>query len=275
MQLNSIYLYPNKVDVYTNFATEWIVERYRKVYNRNLKIHLGVDNRIDFQLRNSDQKSVSIDNTYLVFNIVDHDSQELIYQKDCIKLSDDLSKNLKGRYYITLTRDELLSFDPGAYQYSIVIETRTYIDEVNYTVDSKSITYTDSQYDAIGIIEVIGDVYGNIIESTVVREFNYVNPFTQGSDVPKWYESSIIDAHPQTTTPQSIHTFQIYLTNYQGSVIIQGSTEPQGATPHKWIDLETISPSSSIEYINIVGRWNWFRIKHIPISGSLDKILYR
>jgi hypothetical protein len=69
MQLNSVYLYPNKVDVFTNLGA-WKTERYRRVYNRNLKIYRSVDNRIDFQVRNSDEKATSIENYYIVFKLI-------------------------------------------------------------------------------------------------------------------------------------------------------------------------------------------------------------
>jgi hypothetical protein len=59
MQLGSVYLYPNRLDVYTNFD-DWVHERNRKVYQRNLKVYRGVDNRIEFRVKTSDQKVVNI-----------------------------------------------------------------------------------------------------------------------------------------------------------------------------------------------------------------------
>jgi len=78
-----------------------------------------------------------------------------------------------------------------------------------------------------------------------------------------------------TTAVSSIHTFQFYSLDYEGSVIIQGSLDTQGATPHTWTDIDTFTITSENEYRNIEGKWNWFRIKHIPTSGSIDKVLYR
>jgi hypothetical protein len=60
MQFNPVYLYPNKVDVFTTPSDIWSTERYRRVYNRNLKIFRGVDNRIDIQVRNSDKKPATL-----------------------------------------------------------------------------------------------------------------------------------------------------------------------------------------------------------------------
>ena len=66
MQFNPVYLYSNKLDVFTSPSDSWSIERYRRVYNRNLKIFRGVDNRIDIQVRNSDQKASNIIGQYII-----------------------------------------------------------------------------------------------------------------------------------------------------------------------------------------------------------------
>ena len=75
MQLISVYLYPNKIDVFTNASAAWQTKRYRRVYNRNIKIYRGVDNRIDLQVRNSDEKAADTTGSTLVFNLVERETQ--------------------------------------------------------------------------------------------------------------------------------------------------------------------------------------------------------
>jgi hypothetical protein len=48
------------------------------VYNRNLKIFRGVDNRIDIQVRNSDQKASNIAGSTLVFNLVNQATKDFV-----------------------------------------------------------------------------------------------------------------------------------------------------------------------------------------------------
>ena len=264
MQFNPVYLYSNKLDVFTNPLASWQTERYRRVYNRNLKIYRSVDNRIDLQVRNSDQKASNITGSTLVFNLVTRETQDLILQKDCT--SQDL---LSGKVFVTLTELDMLDIDPGFYNYSIVKEVRETVDSTDYKVTSRIPMYMDSQYGTIGTIEVSGDVSGAIDKSVVVDKFNYTNPFTQGDETPKFYISSIIDARPTINTANSLHTFQFYHTNYVGSVTIQGNIDEQGATPreNKWTDITTVDLSSE-KYKNVVGKWNWFRIKHVPLGTS-------
>ena len=275
MQFNPVYLYVNKLDVFTTPTDTWSTERYRRVYNRNLKIFRGVDNRIDIQVRNSDQKASNIAGSTLVFNLVSQNTKDLVLQKDFTGM--DLAT---GKVTIIVTADELLDLDIGFYNYSIVKEVRSTVDSTDYVVNSKMPLYMDSQYATVGTLEITGDVYGGVANSLVVDTFNYTNPFTQGATEPfPFYTSAIIDAAPNTSPAYPIHTFQFYSTNYTGTVEIQASLESQGATPRdtKFSTVATVDLANE-KYKNVTGKYNWFRIKHIPATnntGTVDKILYR
>lgn len=278
MQLIPVYLYPNRITAYT--SSSWTNERVRRVYNRNLKIYLGADNLIEFQIKNGDQKPISIANSYIVFSMFSNDSNRLLVEKDCTVLSTS-----QGRISTNLSEKELYDINLGFYSYSLVQEFRTYTGD-DYVVTSSKPLYIDEQYGAYSTIEVVGDVKGNIRPSTVVSEFNYNNPAALGETNPKFYTSSIINANPNITNPQSLHTFQIFMNNYSGELKIQGSIS-EGGNPKVWTDLvneddssSTISLTSQNEpiYKNVKGKFNWFRIIHTPSSsnlGSLDKIVYR
>ena len=275
MQFNPVYLYVNKLDVFTTPTDTWSTERYRRVYNRNLKIFRGVDNRIDIQVRNNDQKASNIVGSTLVFNLVSQDTKHLVLQKDFTAM--DLAT---GKVTVILTAEELLDLDVGFYNYSIIKEVRTTVDSTDYTVTSKMPLYMDSQYDTVGTLEITGDVYGDVSTSVNVSTFNYTNPFTQGAVEPfPFYTSEIIDARPNTSPAYPIHTFQFYTTNYTGTVEIQASLDAQGATPRetKWATVATVDLLTQ-QYKNVTGKYNWFRVKHIPAlnnTGTVDKILYR
>lgn len=262
MQFNPVYLYSNKIDVFTNPLDSWTTERYRRVYNRNLKIYRSVDNRIDIQVRNSDQKATNITGSVLVFNLVTREAKDLVLQKDMIAMDP-----LTGKVTVTLTEDELYNLDLGSYNYSIIKEVRENIDSTNYKVVSRIPMYVGSQYDVLGTLDILGDVLGTVEPSVVVDKFSYTNPFTTGDETPRFFISSIIDAKPTIYKGSSLHTFQFYQTNYQGSVMIQGSIDDQGATPSHWSDIVSVDVVNE-PYKNIVGKWNWFRIKHIPQGSS-------
>jgi hypothetical protein len=265
MLFSPVYLYLNNIDVYTLLLDSWLPERYNKVYNRNLKIFRGVDNRIDIQVRNSDQKATNIVGSVVVFNLISRDCEDLILKKDCNSM--DLTT---GKVTVILTDAELLNLNNGQYNYSIVKEVRNAIDSATYTVSSKMPLYMDSQYGAVGVLDVTGDIYGTPNPSLVIDTFNYTNPFTQGDETLPWFESAIINARPEVNTGNALHTFQFYSTQYRGTVKIQASMDLQGGSPREnsWVELESFTTEGDRFYKNIVGKYNWFRIKHIPLYST-------
>lgn len=273
MQLISVYLYPNKVDAYTNYLASWKTERYRRVYNRNLKLYRGADNRVDVQIRNSDEKIYDISGyDDFVFNIVNRETKELILSKACTTQS-----SASGKIYVILTESELTDIEPGFYQYSVVGQLRS--DSDNNIIINKTPLYIDSQYGVFSNLEIFGDVFGEPVDSIKIDEFKDYRVSTGTEE--RYYYSSIINANPQLSVPQSLHTFQFNMTGYYGSVVIQGS-QSDGGNPQVWVDLETDSftDQSQPVYKNITGKFNWFRIKHTPNylltnHGKFDSILYR
>jgi hypothetical protein len=260
MQLGSVYLYPNRIDVYTNFD-DWIHERYRKVYQRNLKVYRGVDNRVEFRVKTSDQKSVNIANRTIVFRLISRDSQELVIKKDCVTIDADI-----GRAFLNLAESEILDIEPGMYQYALSYETRSQ-QTGYYTVTEARPIYVDSQYGVNGTIEIFGSIDGEPQPSQTIEEFNYLREFER--DPEKYFVSGSIDADAARVTPQSLHTFQLYFTNFSGRVILQGSLDISAA-PENWVDIETRDyVATTQEYLNVTGKYRWFRFRVTPNDEGL------
>ena len=265
MQLIPVYLYPNKVDVYTNVPTSWTTERYRNVYNRNVKLFRGLDNRVDVQVRNSDEKALDVTGYNVFFNFVRHGDQSLVFTRQCTVVD-----ATKGRYYVNITKEDLYNLNNGFYQYSI------------HRADpsgNTTVMYVDSQYGAVANIEVVGDIKGNLIPSIEVKEFAEYSPNVFGETADTYFISSLIDAHYQEQIAKSTHTFALYSTGYDGSVKIEASLE-ESASPKHWT---LVAPSftitnESLKYLNIIGKWKWFRITHTPVknsTGTFDKVIFR
>jgi hypothetical protein len=262
MQFNPVYLYSNKVDVFTNLDS-WTTERYRKVYQRNFKIYRGIDNRIDLQVRNSDEKAKDITGYTLVFNLVERGSQKLVLTKDCSIVS-----AVNGKFFVTLTEVEMNDLTKGFYDFSV------------YTVSTsgaRHLLYTDSQFGATGSIEVFGDIAGEPKESTVIDTFNPIPTYWPNDGTSR---SELVYSSPEFSSSNTIHTFAVYNSTYLGTIEIQASLEISSApSAGQWVSLATIiNPENPVQYINVEGKWNWFRIKHTPDEenlGTVDKVLYR
>jgi hypothetical protein len=269
MQSISVYLYPNKIDAYTNVDQE---ERYRRVYNRNIKVYRGTDNRLDIRVKNSDQKPNSVTGSHVVFRLIDR-YNNLVYEKDCTSVDNSI-----GRLNVTITEADLVDLERGDYQYSLTKQTRNYLDDDNYTVTSSSPLYVDSQYDAFATLEILGNISGQVSDSLIVNKFSYTNPVALGEPEPKFYISSLIDTRYNVTTPQTLHTFQIFpAADYSGTIKIQASLDEDN-DPSNWIDItpegdsvsETVLNNSSTPfYKNVIGKYRWFRIYHSPSTATL------
>lgn len=260
MQLDSVYLYPNRLDAFTNIQ-DLELERYRQVYQRNLKIYRGADNKIEFRVKSSDQKFKNVGDSIFVFSILGTETAELILQKDCITQDAET-----GKLYVVISERELLDIEPGLYEFSLVYETRSNIDSTSYTVSSRYPAYVDSQYGSLGRLEILQSLQGEPKSSYEVSEFKSYALVDPADD---FFLSGIIDANSQLVTPQSLHTFDMYFTGYTGRIIIQGSLD-QGGNPQTWTDLKTLDyVDVNREYTNIIGKYNFFRIKHIPDQNDL------
>lgn len=260
MQLGSVYLYPNRIDVYANVDL-WVHERYRKVYQRNLKVYRGVDNRIEFRVKSSDQKPVNITNKTVVFRLIARETQELLIKKDCESLDP-----ATGKIFLMLTQNEMLEIEPSMYQYSLSYEVR----EINgnyHTVTESYPIYVDSQYGASGIMEVFPGIAGEAKPSSVVEEFKHYNVYDSVNE--NFIISGIFPAYAQMVTSDSTHTFQLYFTNFSGRVVLQASLD-NGGDPQTWVDINSFDYIDvSQEYINVVGLYKWFRFKITPSDAGL------
>jgi hypothetical protein len=263
MQLISIYLYPNKVDLYTNSLADWTTERYRKVYNRTLKIYRGVDNKIDLQARNQDQKAAALGSSSLVFTLIEPEQKKKIIETDCV-----ISSAVNGKSYVVLSSAQLNDVQPGFYQYTLRVEQRTVESNGDYIVTSSRPAYTDSQYDPFGNIEVVGSMQGEPQYSTEIKEFSRQVDFQNNTTR---YTSGIINAYPTTSTPQRLHTFQFYPNDCTGTLTVQASQDA-GGSPKNWVtvDSKTLNAASQSFYMNVLGKFNWFRVHLDSDSEDID-----
>lgn len=258
MQLNPVYLYPNKVNVYLNLSSAWQTERYRNVYNRTLKLYRGSDNRIDFQVKNSDQKPIEITGYQPVFVLV-NDREEQILKKDAT-----VQSAAGGKIYVTLSESDLWDIDKGFYRYTLILESRTTNDS-GYVVSERKPTYLDSQYGTTAVVEIFGDISGEPVPSVEVNIFKETRPRSVGEEEPTFYTSSLIDAEYNTRKSSAIHTFAFHMTNYTGEIKIEASLS-EGGNPGVWTELNSfqVSERSQPFYHNVEGKYKWFRIKHLP-----------
>ena len=206
MQKISSYLYSNRVQLLADLAG-FTVE-YTNVYQRIVKIYKGVDNVIEFDIKNADQKRIELVTdpvfTDIMLNVMDAAGNS-IGQYEVTP-----STTLKGIAVATIPSSDLTDLIPQFFNYSVTV-----------TKDTNTIPlYADSRFGAIGKIELVGSA---VVTPKVARvykdhasEINLMGEVISHSSAisTKFYEAV-------ATTQMNIH---VEIEDFIGTVYIQGTS---------------------------------------------------
>ena len=254
MQLVPRYLVSNDtVVVSDDFSAN---KEYNKVYQRNLKITKGIDNVIAFEVKNSDQKPVSILNTYTPY--VEIYTEDNVLLKKYIGTIKETSTPLyKGQFTINIADGDTLGIDGQYLSYTVYL-TKT-------SDSTNTLTYADTQFGAKGTIELLNEAFPGPIASKTVSTF--IDSI-----------SSVVDGEPAINSNTALHTAAIYSTGFAGTVTIQGTLED--TTSNNWFTINAITLTSPTTptYQNFNGVFSNIRFKVANDSGNtgtIDKILVR
>lgn len=91
MQKNFTYLLKNKIIIVADI--QGFVTEYRPVYQKSIKVSKGIDNVLEFEVKNHDQKPVSLLNytpKFIAFN----ESKVMVLEKDGTVLDDVIEKSV-------------------------------------------------------------------------------------------------------------------------------------------------------------------------------------
>ena len=144
MQIVSRYLVTNKTVLVVDDIGSGIVTEYRKLYEKNLKAWRGIDNTFAFEIKNGDQKPVSILGTYIpVFKAYDEYKQEVVNVLGTIT---ETATTNKGQFTVTVSSTDLDDVEGQYLSYVVLLVP----EDSTTTV----LTYADTQYDAVGTLEI-------------------------------------------------------------------------------------------------------------------------
>jgi hypothetical protein len=262
MQKMSIYMYPNRIEVVAdldNYATE-----FYNVYHRNIKIYNGVDNKIEFDVKNSDQKRLDL-SKFSQMQLHVMDSQGTALPNSPYSITPTALKGIGMTIIPELDLDEIES------QY------------LKYSVTATSngndiIMYTDTKFNAKGTIELVGDALPTYRDPIVYNSFTSTvdlkgNPVFHSSAIPvRFYEA----------VPTTEVSLDIQVTGFAGSIWIDAATtdtisvesfKAAGKPFGSWNQLSTDGLYSGIipfgKNLNIEN-YSYFRVSYsCPSSNGL------
>ena len=134
MQLVPKYLLNNSVSLIANLAGE--VTEYRPVYQRNMTVYRGIDNVLTFEIKNPDQKPVSILNTYTPKFVMFDENNKMIVERDGT-VKETSTPLYKGQFTVTVTENDLLNVKEQFCSYNVYMVA---------TSGSKTLTYANTHY---------------------------------------------------------------------------------------------------------------------------------
>jgi hypothetical protein len=226
--------------------------RYQTVYAKNLKIHKGIDNRLQFQFINQDQKAVDITGKTLSCRLISYDGSKILLQKALTPVFP-----LTGICQLDVTMNETLEMEATMCYYSITIPNGTFEFPV----------FVDDNSGGRGVVDVVNSVLPKYTKST---ELNIL-PHTDPSDVqPVTYFTG-----QYITQDSDFLTFQTVLNNYVGTIKVQGSATGNNTEWYDLTDEQVYDGYTSTDYFNVSGYHAYMQVVFTSTAGTVDKVLVR
>ena len=266
MQKISSYLYPNRIEIIANLAG-FTVE-FTSVYQRNVKIYNGIDNTIEFDIKNADQKRIDLSVlSDIELNIMDVSGNALPNSPYTITPIEEK----KGIATVTIPQEDLNDLTPQFLRYSVSAVKN----------GNDVLLYADTKFGAVGTMELIGSAM-----PTFRNEKTY-NTFTGEIDFSGHvvYHTTSIPATFYESIPTSQLSFEVTITGFVGKIWLEATTNSTisvnsylHATPIT-DPVIIIDPSSTpVLFLDIpVGDYKYFRIMYqgnspINPTGTVDKV---
>lgn len=232
------------------------------VYAKPLTLHKGVDNQIQFQFLNQEQKPVDVTDKEITFRIISYDGSEVLLSKTLT-----ITYALNGLSVLTLNAADIEDIPAQKAHYSLEIP----VDEFNFPV------YVDQNAGGRGDLNIVNSVLPEFIPSANItiptgQPFPNLDSNNNISNVlpnANTYYSSVV-----TTEDNAIVTFQTSFNQYNGFVNIQGSTIVDG----DWYNIYTsteYSNNSSTQGYTVTGFHPYIRLVFTSNTGAITNILAR
>lgn len=250
MYSTQVYLYtPRQIVVLYDGTSS---RRYQTVYAKNLKLHKGVDNKLQFQFINQEEKPVDISDKEITFRFISYDGKIILVQKTL-----SLLLPLKGIAQLELNASDIENIDPQNGFYSLEIPVGSF----DFPV------FVDSDSGARGKMSIVDSILPSFVPSMEVTIPSHSTPAI-GSPAVTFYSSQI------NTHDTSVVSLQANFTDYIGNIQFQGST-----TGAEWYDINDMyeydTETTSTIGSTIIGFHPYMRLKFVSTNGTVDKILVR
>jgi len=276
MPTPTVKLYPNEHIIHL-IQTDHGVRYINMPYGEDdFRVHKNATTPVQFVVRDNDRKPIDLTDKALSITIMDHDNRNMMMEKPL-----EVLDAVKGKVKVDLLPPEVADWDPGYYNYSVLIEN---ID------GTKNLLFVDQRSNATGWFELEADALPQMKEAINVGAMDTWTPHLDGEypDGTTQWKSSAIPGDAKHNFNDGLHTIAVYLKDYTGKLWIQGSLEESvPSLEADWFDIHLttnqfellFTEETSIEPFNFRTNVNWIRVLTEPDEewnrGTIEKVLIK
>jgi hypothetical protein len=251
----SVFVYTQRQIVVLLFGNS--VRKYMPVYAKPLTLHKGVDNRIQFQFLDQEQKPVNITGKSITCRILNYNGTEVLIRKAL-----DINLGLTGIASLNLNASDIEDVDAQKAYYSLEIP----VGEFDYPV------FVDQNAGARGDMNIVNSVLPSFVPSqevSIPTGQPFPNISNSSGNTSMVYFTSIIN-----TQDNPVLTIQTKYEEYYGNVEILGSSTVDGDFYVIEEDNELVELTETKGY-TIHGYHPFVKVKFTSNSGAVTNILAR
>lgn len=255
MYATSVFVYTQRQTVVLLFGNS--VRKYMPQYAKPLTLNKGVDNRIQFQFLDQQQKPVDITGKSITCRILNYNGTQVLIQK---ALALDFA--LTGIASLNLNAADIEDIDPQKAYYSLEIP----VGEFDYPV------FVDQNAGARGDMNIVNSVLPSFVPSqavTIPTGQPFPNISNSSGNTNLVYYTSIIN-----TQDNPVLTIQTHYDEYYGNVAILGSSIVDGDFYVIEADDELANVTETKGY-TIHGYHPFVKVQFTSNSGAVTNILAR
>ncbi len=235
------------------------VRNYMPQYSKPLTLHKGVDNSLQFQFLNQQQKPVDITGAEITCRLINYEGNAVL-----IKKALTLVLPATGIAVLNLNPADLMGIDPQKCYYTLEIPVNSF----SYPV------FVDQNAGARGDINIVNSILPSFLPSEPItiptgQPFPNNNPSSNSTTSAIAYVTSAF-----STDDNPMLTIQAEYIEYYGNVQIQGSTIGDG----DWYDIGSkyvyVNLTETKGY-NVVGFHPFIQVAFLSNVGAVTNILVR
>lgn len=225
-------------------------------YAKPLTLHKGVDNQIQFQFTNQEQKPVDITGKSITCRILNYEGNQILLQKALT-----LQFAATGICALILSPADLIDIEAQKCYYTLEIP----VNEFDFPV------FVDQNAGARGVMNIVNSVLPNFLPSyeiTIPTGQAFPNSANSNGSSLTYFTSVL------STSDNPILTIQTEYIEFYGNTTIQGSS----IVDNDWYDIVTTQEVSNVTqtigYV-IQGYHPYIRMQFTSNAGAVTNILSR